>query len=92
MFLRKEHDMQVGAVSMAMPMPYIYNTNRVDATSMNKIKPIEDDLLESKTDFSGLTKEENINPLAPGETKDFATIMDMQMQSGAQNAARLGLL
>ena len=84
--------MQVGAVSMAMPMPYIYNTNRVDATSMNKIKPIEDDLLESKTDFSGLTKEENINPLAPGETKDFATIMDMQMQSGAQNAARLGLL
>ena len=83
--------MQVGAVSMAMPMPYIYNTNRVDATSMNKIKPIEDDLLDTKTDFSGLTQEENINPLAPGETKDFATVLDMQMQQGAANAARLGL-
>ena len=83
--------MQVGAVSMAMPMPYIYNTNRVDAASMNKIKPIEEDLLDTKTDFSGLTKAENINPLAPGETKDFATVLDMQMQSGIQNAARLGL-
>ena len=82
--------MQVGAVSMAMPMPYIYNTNRVDRTSMNKINPIEDDLLESKTDFSGLTQE-NINPLATGETKDFASVLDMQMQTGFQNAARIGL-
>ena len=76
---------------MAMPMPYIYNTNRVDRASMNKIKPIEDDLLESKTDFSDLAKEENINPLGAGQTKDFATVLDMQMQSGFQNAARLGL-
>jgi hypothetical protein len=82
--------MQVGAVSMAMPTPYIYNTNRVDRTSMNKIEPIEDDLLESKTDFSGLTQE-NTNPLAIGETKDFASVLDMQMQTGFQNAARLGL-
>ena len=84
--------MQVGAVSMAMPTPYIYNTNRVDRTSMNRIAPIEDDLLESKTDFSGLTENENTNPLAIGETKDYAGIVDMQMQSGAMNAARLGLL
>ncbi len=83
--------MQVGAVSMAMPMPYIYNTNRVDRASMNKIKPIEDDLLESKTDFSDLANEENTNPLGVGQTKDFATVLDMQMQSGFQNAARLGL-
>ena len=83
--------MQVGAVSMAMPMPYIYNTNTVNRASMNKVDKIEDDLLESKTDFSGLTKEENINPLAQGETKDFPALLDMQMQEGAQNAARLGL-
>ena len=83
--------MQVGAVSMAMPMPYVYNTNTVNRASMNKINPIEDDLLEAKTDFSGLTQEENTNPLAIGETKDFASILDMQMQMGAQNAARLGL-
>ncbi len=83
--------MQVGAVSMAMPMPYVYNTNTVNRASMNKINPIEDDLLEAKTDFSGMTQGENINPLGIGETKDFATILDMQMQMGAQNAARLGL-
>lgn len=83
--------MQVGAVSMAMPTPYIYNTNTVNRASMNKIQPIEDDLLESKTDFTGLTEEENINPLAQGETKDFASVLDMQMQMGFQNAARLGL-
>ena len=83
--------MQVGAVSMAMPMPYIYNTNTVNRASMNKIKPIEDDLLESKTDFSGLTQGENTNPLAIGETKDFANILEMQFATGAQNAARLGL-
>ncbi|MCR5301896.1 MAG: hypothetical protein K6E49_05605 [Lachnospiraceae bacterium] len=83
--------MQVGAVSMAMPMPYVYNTNTVNRASMNKIQPIEDDLLEAKTDFSGLTEEENTNPLAVGETKDFATVLDMQMQMSAQNAARLGL-
>lgn len=82
--------MQVGAVSMAMPMPYIYNTNTVNRASMDKIKPIEDDVLASKTDFSDLTQE-NTNPLAIGETKDFAGILEMQLQMGAQNAARLGL-
>ncbi|MCR5590604.1 MAG: hypothetical protein K6F73_03660 [Lachnospiraceae bacterium] len=83
--------MQVGAISMAAPMPYIYNTNTVNRASMNKIKPIEDDLLASKTDFSELTEQENTNPLAIGETKDFAGILDMQMEMGRQNAARLGL-
>ncbi len=82
--------MQVGAVSMAMPMPYVYNTNTVNRASMDKIKPIEDDVLASKTDFSDLTQE-NTNPLAIGETKDFAGILEMQLQMGAQNAARLGL-
>ena len=83
--------MQVGAISAAMPMPYVYNTNTINRASMNKISPIEDDLLEAKTDFSGLTEEENINPLAPGETKNFADVLEMQFQMGAQNAARLGL-
>ena len=49
---RKALKMQVGAVSMAAPMPYVYNTNRVDRASLNKIEPIEDDVLASKTDFS----------------------------------------
>ncbi len=83
--------MQVGAVSMAMPMPYVYNTNRVDRASMNKIEPIEDDVLASKTDFSDLADDENVNPLAMGQSKDFAGILDMQMQMSALNASRLGL-
>ena len=83
--------MQVGAVSMVSPMPYVYNTNTVNRASMNKIKPIEDDVLASKTDFSDLAEQENTNPLAIGETKDFAGILDMQMELGRQNAARLGL-
>ncbi len=83
--------MQVGAISMAMPMPYVYNTNRVDRASMNKIEPIEDDVLASKTDFSDLADDENVNPLAMGQTKDFAGILDMQMQMSAMNASRLGL-
>ncbi|MBR6159209.1 MAG: hypothetical protein IKQ40_02815 [Lachnospiraceae bacterium] len=82
--------MQVGAVSMAMPTPYIYNTNTVNRASMNKIDPIEDDVLASKTDFSDLAQE-NTNPLAIGQTKDFAGILEMQLSMGAQNAARLGL-
>ena len=83
--------MQVGAVSMAAPMPYIYNPNTVNRASLNKIKPIEEDLLDTKTDFSDLAKEENVNPLAMGETKDFEGILNMQMEMGRQNAARLGL-
>ena len=84
--------MRVGAVSMAIPMPYVYNTNNVSRASLDKIKPIEDDVLQSKTDFSDLTEDENVNPLGIGQTKDFATILDQQLQSGYQNAARLGLL
>ncbi|MCR5687335.1 MAG: hypothetical protein K6G58_04875 [Lachnospiraceae bacterium] len=83
--------MRVGAVSMAAPMPYVYNTNAVNRASMNKIEPIEDDLLSSKTGFESSEENENMNPLAVGETKDFGTILDMQMQMGMQNAARLGL-
>ncbi len=83
--------MQVGAISAAMSTPYVYNTNTINRASMNKISPIEDDLLEAKTDFSGLTEEGNTNPLAIGQTKDFASVLEMQFQMGAQNAARLGL-
>ena len=77
---------------MAIQMPYIYNTNNVSRASLDKVKPIGDDLLQSKTDFSDLAEEENVNPLGYGQTKDFATVLDQQLQSGYQSAARLGLL
>lgn len=62
--------MQVGAISGGISTPYIYNTNMVSRASLNKVKPIEDDLLESKTDFTNLASE-NTNPLAPGQSADY---------------------
>lgn len=81
--------MRIGAVGMN---PYVYNTNSVNASSMNRIQGIGSDLTASKSDFSGLTSEdigENINPLRPGETKNFVDIMEMQMQMGRMNASRV---
>ena len=79
--------MQLGAVSFS---PYIYNTNAVSRSSMSPISGIPDDLLSSKTDFSGLTSEaENENPLRIGETSNFMDILDMQMQMGKLNASRI---
>ena len=81
--------MQVGAIGGFTTTPYIYNTNTVSRASLNKINPIEDDLLESKTDFSGLSESVNENPLALGESVDYKGIADMQMQLGRMNALRI---
>ncbi len=79
--------MQIGAVGFS---PYIYNTNTISRSSMSPISGISDDLLTSKTDFSGLTSEaENENPLRLGETSNFMDILDMQMQMGKLNASRI---
>lgn len=80
--------MRVGSVGGYISSPYIYNTNTVSKASLNKIQPIEDDLLESKTDFSKLASE-NTNPLAVGQTSDYQGLVDMQMQIGQMNAVRL---
>lgn len=82
--------MRIGAIGAPMATPYIYNTNRVSRTSMNRVSPIGDDLLASKTDFSELAEEGNVNPLMQGQTKDFAGIYDKQIQMAKQNATRLG--
>jgi hypothetical protein len=84
----KESIMQIGALSY---QPYIYNTNTISRSSLNKISAISDDLLSSKTDFSGLTEESavNVNPLRKGETSNFMDVLQMQFQMGQQNAARL---
>lgn len=78
-----------GAVSFQTYQPYIYNTNTVSGKSLSKVQPIGDNLLSSKTDFSGLTKEENINPLGRGETAHFADVVAIQMQMGRMNAERV---
>lgn len=83
--------MRIGAVGFQIYQPYIYNTNTVRGNSLSKVKPISDDLLSSKTDFSGMTDEEqqNLNPLRRGETVNFADVIAMQMQMGRMNADKI---
>lgn len=75
--------------------PYIYNTNRLNRNSLSRVKPIEEDLLSSKTDFTGLVEDkpelpkQNENPLKPGETLNFADMLEKQMNEGRRNAARV---
>ena len=81
--------MQIGAIGAASYSPYIYNTNRVSSSSLNKISGIGSDLTSGKTDFGALTTQENINPLKRGESLDFAGIIDMQMHMSRLNAERI---
>ncbi len=79
--------MRIGAVGAG---PYVYNTNAVSSASLSKIKGIGSDTTASRSDFSELTAAvENENPLKLGETKNFADIMQMQMQMGRMNASRV---
>ena len=78
--------MTIGAVSF---QPYVYNVNAISPASMNRLSRISDDVLDKKTDYSGLTKAENENPLKPGQTMDFKGILEMQMQRGRSNASRI---
>lgn len=75
----------------AVASPQIYNVNAVSSKSLNKIKGISDDLTKSRTDFSGLVedKEENSNPLAKGETRDFEGLAQMELAMGQNRAAML---
>ncbi len=79
--------MRVGAIGTTVYQPYVYNTNAVSRASLGKISPIGDDLLSSKTDFEKAPAV-NENPLKMGETKDYAGMLDMQMQTARMNAAR----
>ena len=84
--------MQIGSISF---QPYIYNTNYLSRSSLNRVSAIPDDLLSSKTDFSELANTDpvsedfNENPLQKGETADMAATLQMQFATGQQNAARL---
>lgn len=70
--------------------PYVYNTNQVSASSMNKLSRISDDVLDRKIDYNELTDDsKNINPLKKGQTLDFEGMLAMQMKRGQDNAARI---
>ncbi|MDD3368904.1 MAG: hypothetical protein PHP50_08490 [Lachnospiraceae bacterium] len=81
--------MQIGAVGF---QPYIYNTNSVSRSSLNKISALPEDGSESGVDYTAMVDDladETINPLKRGETSNFADVFAMQMQMSSQNASRV---
>lgn len=82
--------MGIGAIGAATYQPYIYNTNKVTSASLGRVKPVDDDVTKSSTDYSALTDESlNINPLKKGESANFSDIFESQMAMSRQNAARV---
>lgn len=81
-------------ISAVGAMPYYYNTNTVTRNSLNKISAIDNDTNKSRVDFSGAMAEESnktVNPLARGESKNFADILASQMAMGNSRRAMLDL-
>lgn len=78
--------MTIGAISF---QPYVYQVNAISPASMNRLSGISDDVLDKKNDYSGLIRAENENPLKRGQTLDFQGMLEMQMQRGRSNAARV---
>lgn len=78
--------MGVGAITGFQP--YIYNTNTVSASSMNRISAVDNDVSSShiKPATSADYAQETVNQLERGETSDFAGVLAMQMQMGMTNA------
>ena len=81
--------MGIGAISSIGVSGYIYNPNQVSSKSLDKIQRISDDVLDGKLDVKNEFSQENENPLKMGETKDFAAVLEQQMYSGMNKAAKL---
>ena len=81
--------MGIGAISSIGVSGYIYNPNQVSSKSLEKIQRISDDVLDGKLDVKNEFSQENENPLKMGETKDFAAVLEQQMYSGMNKAAKL---
>lgn len=82
--------MMIGAIGAYSFQPYVYNTNTVSAASMNKLSKISDDVLDKKIDYSELVDDSrNVNPLKKGQTLDFQSMLEKQMQKGRLNAAKV---
>lgn len=79
--------MRIGAIAY---QPYVYNTNTVSAASLNRIGAIPNDATAGRTDFEGLTKEEeNVNPLKRGQSANFMDILSSQMAMSRTRSAML---
>lgn len=82
--------MTIGAIGAYSFQPYVYNVNTVSAASMNKLSRISDDVLDKKIDYSELVDDSrNMNPLKKGQTLDFESVLERQMQQGQLKAAKV---
>lgn len=80
--------MRIGGIGNVYPT-YVYNPNTVDASSLNKLSKISDNVLDKKVNYSETTAQENQNPLKKGETLDFKGILAKQMQQSQNRAAKV---
>ena len=79
--------MGIGAIGFS---PYIFNTNSLSSTSMNRVKPVDSDVTKASTDYLALTDaSSNMNPLKRGESANFVDILESQMAMSRMNAARV---
>ncbi len=82
----------VGGVTTTFYNPYVYNTNTVSRASLDKVSAIPDDATKGGAEYIGALKEEqavNVNPLKPGESKNFADILMSQMSQASLRQAEL---
>ncbi len=66
---------------------YVYNPAVVSSNSMNKVSKISDDVLDKKIEQEPAA--ENENPLQKGQTLNFQSMLDKQLQEGQMNASRI---
>ena len=79
--------MGIGAIGSN---PYIYNTNYLSEASLNRVKPVDNDVTKASTDYNALTDDSlNVNPLKRGQTANFVDILESQMAQSRANAARI---
>ncbi len=78
--------MRIGAIAF---QPYVYNTNAVSAASLNRISALPEDGTKRRTDFSEPDGQENVNPLAKGQSANFMDILSSQMAMSRSKSAML---
>lgn len=83
--------MGIGALgAIGTYQPYIYNTNTINRSSLNAIDKVDNNVSKSHIEKPVSSyAEQTENPLALGETANFADVLDSQMQMAKNNADRI---
>lgn len=84
--------MQIGSIGAMSFSPYVYNTNSISRSSLNKINALPEDGTKSRIDYTGLVSDEgkeNLNPLKRGTSSSFADIISSQMAMSSYHKANI---